>query len=237
MSWTYEIALRGAPDAQVALADWFASGPRAAFAAFPRLAHFDLYTPAEGSARDPYTCDGAGPLMLLLLDFTSREALAAAIKNNRVASALGTLPDGIAATGAAFERRFYPVGDDTAPAPLKAPFSYVVRYHRPAADEAAFIANYLATHPVTQAKLPGIRAIMCFLPIDELQESGRDNAAHNLAAADYLIGNEVVFDDIAAFNGAMASPVRQELRAHYHEFPRFTGANTHYPMTRSRLVG
>jgi hypothetical protein len=35
----------------------------------------------------------------------------------------------------------------------------------------------------------------------------------------------------------MASPVRHELRAHYHEFPRFTGANTHYPMTRRRLIG
>jgi hypothetical protein len=35
----------------------------------------------------------------------------------------------------------------------------------------------------------------------------------------------------------MASPVRQELREHYHAFPRFTGANTHYPMARTRLIG
>jgi hypothetical protein len=52
-----------------------------------------------------------------------------------------------------------------------------------------------------------------------------------------MIGNEVVFDDIGAFNAAMASPVREELRAHYRAFPRFTGANTHYPMTRRRLAG
>ena len=52
-----------------------------------------------------------------------------------------------------------------------------------------------------------------------------------------MIGNEVAFDDIDAFNAAMASPVREELRAHYREFPRFTGASTHYPMIRRRLVG
>ena len=52
-----------------------------------------------------------------------------------------------------------------------------------------------------------------------------------------MIGNEVAFDSIAAFNAAMQSPVRQELRAHFHEFPRFTGLNTHFPMNRTRLVG
>lgn len=70
-----------------------------------------------------------------------------------------------------FARRFYSVGDDTGPATLRAPFSYVVRYHRPAADKAAFIENHLATHPATQAKLPGIRAIMCYLPLDDLPGS------------------------------------------------------------------
>jgi hypothetical protein len=54
---------------------------------------------------------------------------------------------------------------------------------------------------------------------------------------DYMIGNEVVFDDIEAFNAAMASPAREELRAHYRAFLRFTGASTHYAMIRRRLVG
>lgn len=230
MSWTYEVALRGNPGAGEALRNWFASGPRQALNALPDLASLDLYTPAEGSARDPYNHDAAGPLMLLMIEFRRREALAAALAAGRVAAALGTLPPGITATGVAFERRFYPVGEGTVPAPLTAPFSYVVRYQRPADDEAAFIANYLATHPVTQAKLPGIRSVMCYLPLDELRD-------RNLAGTDTMIGNEVVFDDLEAFNAAMASPVRQELRAHFHEFPRFTGANTHYPMIRSRLTG
>ena len=52
-----------------------------------------------------------------------------------------------------------------------------------------------------------------------------------------MVGNEVVFDDADAFGAAMASPAREELRSHYREFPRFTGANTHYPMQRARLFG
>jgi uncharacterized protein (TIGR02118 family) len=121
-----------------------------------------------------------------------------------------------------------PYNDDDTPAPLQAPFSYVVRYHRPADDEAAFIKNYLDTHPVTQARLPGIRAIMCYLPLHELRAEGVGNP-------DYMIGNEVAFDDVEAFKLAMASPVRQELRAHYREFPRFTGPTTHFAMQRTRL--
>ncbi len=226
MDWTYEIALRGPAAAAQALGDWFSSGARETLAALPGLASFDVYTPAEGSARDPYNQDGGGPLMLVMLGFASRDRLAAALGKLM----LGPPPPTVAARGAAFERRFYPVAGEIKP--LSAPFSYVVRYHRPAEDEAAFVANYLATHPQTQGDLPGIRSIMCYLPLDDLRAK-----ANGLAVADYMIGNEVVFDDIDSFNAAMASPVREELRAHFRAFPRFSGAVTHDPMTRRRLTG
>ena len=58
-----------------------------------------------------------------------------------------------------------------------------------------------------------------------------------LAKAGYMLGNEVVFDDVAAFNRAMASPLRRELRAHFRAFPPFSGANTHWPTTRTRVGG
>jgi hypothetical protein len=50
-----------------------------------------------------------------------------------------------------------------------------------------------------------------------------------------MVGNEVAFDSPQAFNAAMASPLRAEMRAHFHTFPRFTGRNTHYPMMRRRF--
>jgi hypothetical protein len=233
MSWVYEIALRG--DAAAASA-WFEAGPRAALKQLPALACADVYTPAQGSIKDPYNHETSYPSLLLVLDFTSQEALAEAVKSGAIAKAIGALPDNTQATGAAFERFFYPVGTGTTPAPLDAPFSYVVRYHRPAEDEKAFIDNYLATHPITQAAMPDIRAIMCYLPIDALN-GGQGTHDGALAPANYMIGNEVVFDDLAAFNGAMLSPVREELRAHFREFPPFSGANTHYPMARERFVG
>jgi hypothetical protein len=58
-----------------------------------------------------------------------------------------------------------------------------------------------------------------------------------MPAADYMLGNEVAFDNVEAFNAAMQSPVRQELRRHFHAFPHFTGRNTHFPMNRTRLFG
>lgn len=237
MSWTYEIVLRGPPEQRADLPIWLETWTRDTVAGLPGLASFDLYTPADGPAFDPYNDDGAAPLMMLMLHFASRDALAAAVASGRIMASGGAPAPDIAITGTALERRFYPVGEDETPAPLQAPFSYVVRYHRPANDEAAFVKNYLATHPATEARLPGIRSIMCYLPLEEVHASDLPGAWTDVPPADYMIGNEVVFDDIEAFNAAMASPVRQELRAHYRAFPRFTGASTHYPMIRRRLVG
>lgn len=229
ISYAYEVALRGDAKQAERLSAWFSSGASQALSRLPGLTSLDRYLPIAGPSRDPYNHDGAGPLMLLMLDFPSQEALGAA--RPAIEAAFHTLPDEVAATGAGFKRIVYPVGKGEAPAPLEAPFSYVVRYHRPAEDEALFVQNYLATHPHTQTKLPAIRSILCYVPVDGVPHGGR------LADPDYMIGNEVVFDSPEAFGAAMASPAREELRAHYREFPRFTGANTHYPMQRFRLFG
>jgi len=224
--WVFELVCTGAAgriDEAVAWANRAARG----WAALPKLATLDLYAPVTGGAHDPFNDDGPGPLFIAMLAFPSREALAAAVASPELTSSLGGRPGDLAWTGSAFERHFYPVGGKTDP--LTAPFSYVVRYHKPAEDEAAFIRNYVDTHPPTLATLPGIRSVMCYFPLPI--------AADGLAAADYIIGNEVAFDSVAAFNTAMQSPVRQELRRHFHEFPPFSGVNTHFPMNRTRLVG
>ena len=162
-----------------------------------------------------------------MVAFSTRDALGAALAGVPLAAHVAANPPGLAVTCTAFERHFYSVGGK--PAPLHAHFSYVVRYHKPAEDEAAFIRNYVDTHPPTLAALPGIRSVMCYFPLPL--------AAPGVPPADYIIGNEVAFDSVVDFNIAMQSPVRQELRRHFHEFPPFSGRNTHFPMNRTRLVG
>jgi hypothetical protein len=227
--FVFELACFGPAAAAPAVRHWH-DGAAATWRGLPGLVSHDLYVPAAQGAQDPLVDDGPGPLLLAMLAFAGADALARALEGAAFAAPLPRLPAGVRAAGEAMECRHYPVAGAAAPGPLCAGFSYVVRYHRPAEDEAAFIANYLATHPATLARLPGIRNIMCYFPLDRPNPAG-------LARAGYMLGNEVVFDDVAAFNRTMASPVRQELRAHFHAFPPFSGANTHYPMVRTRVGG
>jgi len=224
----FELACFGPADAARAARGWH-DGAAAAWRALPGLVSHDLYVGVD-DAEDPLVEDGLGPLVMAMLAFVDARALDAVIATGALGAPLAKLPEDLRAVGEAMECRHYPVAGAAAPADLRAPFSYVVRYHRPAEDEAAFIANYIATHPPTLARLPGIRNVMCYFPLDRPNPPG-------LAKPGYMLGNEVVFDDVAAFNRAMASAVRQELRAHFRAFPPFSGANTHYPMLRSRVAG
>ena len=52
---------------------------------------------------------------------------------------------------------------------------------------------------------------------------------------DYLIGNEVAFDSVDAFNAAMRSPARDELRARSATLPAYGGNGSHVLMRRERL--
>jgi uncharacterized protein (TIGR02118 family) len=228
MDWTYELACSGTANGARDVDTWLDAATQA-WCDLPGLSALDLYRPIADGAHDPFNDDGPGPVFMAMLAFRSRAALAQALESAEFALSLGGRPSGRSFTGCAFERRFYPVGDETSPAPLTASFSYVVRYYKPAQDEAAFIRNYVETHPPTLGKLPGIRAVMCYFP--------QAIAAPGVLPAGTMIGNEVTFDDIVAFNAAMQSEVRQELRRHFREFPPFTGRNTHFPMNRARLVG
>jgi hypothetical protein len=210
--------------------DWHDQVVRPRWARLAGIGSYDVYRWLAGEAKDPYVDDGAAPELMVVLAFSDASQLARAIASEDFQKPLHELPAGIRLAGATMERRFYPVAGEAAASPLRARFSYVVRYQLPAEDEAAFVTNYVATHPPTLARLPAIRNIICYFPLRLPNPAG-------LADPDYLIGNEVVFDDVAAFNHAMASPVRHELRAHFRQFPAFSGRNMHYPMIRTRLAG
>jgi hypothetical protein len=230
MSWICEITVTGDEAEQPALSRWLAAVASVRWLALPRLRSLDIYEPASEKSHDPYNHQESNPLLIAILEFEAEAALQQAMNAASFTDVLEALPASFEATVNAFERVFYGWdGGETANV-LTAPISYVVRYHRPAEDEAAFIENYVSSHPPTQAKLPGIRSIMCYFPRPDL-------ACSKWPGLNYLIGNEVVFDSVDDFNGAMQSPVREELREHFREFPPFSGRNSHFLMQRRRLHG
>jgi len=230
MASVLEIACRARTDQAGDACRWYENEAIRAWSALPGLTVLDLYVPAAGSAKDPMVNDGPGPLFLLMLEFSGVAALEQAARSRGFAAPLASLPAGLELSADPMERLCYPVAGQTAAMPLSTPFSYCVRYHRPAEDEARFVDFYLTSHPPLLARLPDVRNVICYLPVQGIDSAG-------LPSADYMLGNEVVFDTIEAFNAAMASEARRELRADFARFPRFTGPNTHYPMDRTRLVG
>jgi hypothetical protein len=176
-------------------------------AGLPELLSLDLYTPAGDKTADPYV-DGAAPAHFAMLAFVS---LKRTIHRSAGANGAGVgAMSGTLLTCTAMRRSDHAVGGADAPAPLGAPFSYVVRYHRPAEDETKFVRHYVETHPPLLARLPGIRNVMCYLPLPWRHDGGA-------SAADYMLGNEVVFDQSSP-SAAMASPVRHDC-ARIRQFP------------------
>jgi hypothetical protein len=228
-NFVYEIACSGDRAHEQAVHTWAERHAAPAWTALPGLTAVDLYQPIHAGTHDPFNDDGPGPLLMAMLQFPTKEKLQAGLSDLRFKQSFANRPADVAATGTSLERRFFPVADTPNPELLRAPFSYVVRYHHPAENVAEFVSHYIADHPPILGKLPEIRSVLCYLPIDV-------EAADILAPADYMIGNEVAFDSPEAFNAAMASPVRHELRAHFKSFPPFTGKNTHYPMMRRQLA-
>jgi hypothetical protein len=227
MPFVYELALSGAATEAASATAWFEAGPAQAWARIAGLSALDVYRPVEGT-EDPYNKDDGPPLLIAVAEFASAGALEAAAPQLELS--LAGLPLATRATFTPMERKSYPVAGETTPGPLRAPFSYVVRYRRPAEDEAAFVAHYVADHPRLEGQFPRIRSVMCYFPLPTPK-------SELCAPADYMLGNEVVFDNVTDFNAAMQSPVRHEMREHFHTFPKFSGAVTHFPMMRERLVG
>jgi len=227
--FVYEIACTGDRASEETVRSWANRDAGPTWAALPQISAVDVYEMVRAATHDPFNNDGPGPLLMAMLQFSTIEALVDAISHPRFTESLSGRAAGLNFTGTSLKRRFFPVVGSTELGPLRAPFSYVVRYHHPAQDVAQFVSHYLADHPPILAKLPQIRSVLCYLPVEV-------NASGILPPADYMLGNEVVFDSPEAFNAAMMSPVRLELRAHFRSFPPFTGRNTHYPMVRRQLA-
>jgi len=215
-----EIVFAAAPTAR---SDDAAAGRH--WAKLPGLLALDLYLPAAAHDHDPHVRDGRSPVCLAQLAFSSLAELEQAAALPAFHAGLSCLQNALSCTALRCEA--FAVAGEQLPGPLTARFSYVVRYFRPAENEASFVRNYIAGHVPLLGRLPQIRNVLCYFPLPWRHASG-------LAVGDYLLGNEVVFDDAEAFGAAMRSAVRGELRVHYRALPRFA-RDTHYAMERRRL--
>ncbi len=179
-------------------------------ARLPALPGALVHTPDK--ARDPYLDDGAPPALVIQVYCPSVSQLESSVGK------LKHLP----CAAQAMEVREFAVPD---PAIRAEPYcTYLVAYEGPAQDEKAWHSHYLAHHPPIMAKLPGIRRLEVYLPVDWRCPDGwrRETCMQR---------NKVAFDSPAALTAALDSPVRKEMRADYARLPAFSGRVTHFPMS------
>jgi len=184
----------------------------AGLASAPGVQKMHVYTPDR--AHDPYLNDGAAPPLVLQFYFDSLALLEAAcdaalqpVRELCEVQAMQVLP--------------FKVPEPKAPV-----CTYLVAYEGKADDEKAWHAHYLANHPPLMARLPGIRELEIYLPVEWRSGPG-------WRRADCMQRNKVAFDSAAALTAALNSPVRKEMRADYAKLPAFSGRVTHYPMATS----
>ena len=171
-----------------------------------------VHTPAQ--AQDPFLDDGAPPQLVAQIYFATLEELGAEV---------GDLPP--SKHEVMLVRRF-----EVAEPRIRAdPWcTYLVRYAGPAEDADAWHAHYLAHHPQLMARLPGIRELEIYIPVDWAGTLPGERVRS-------LQRNKVAFDSPAALTAALDSPVREAMRADYAKFPPFSGQVTHFPMLTRKI--
>ena len=230
MALAHFLTVRGPAASADRLAAWFRDGPAAALAGFGGVDYVDLYTPSRADHADPYIEDRDGPILMVQTGHADHAAVRAMLTSPAFAATdleASGVP-GLRATHDVMNREFFPVAGEDEPRPMSAPLSFVVRYHGPCEDPALFTRHYREGHATGLARLPAVRNVLVYARIGWDDPTG-------IERADYLLGNEVVFDSIDALNAALNSPVRHEMREHVATFPGWSGHNTHYAMDRARL--
>ncbi len=170
--------------------------------------------------------DEGTPTLLVQALFTSPDGLTAALKDGSLVDFRELAIADCDITHQLFELVEHPISNTAGPAYGKARQSLAVRYYSTDDEEKnnGFRDAYVDGHPAALANFPAIQRVFCYLPV--VWEDPGDIQCSNI-----LIGNEVVFDNIENLNAALASSAMEVVGRHSRALPRFSGWNTHFPMT------
>ena len=201
--------------------------------ATPNVEKALVHSPAV--ATDPYVKDGAPPTLVLQLYFADLPELEAAVSRTGHLGALASHVEFPVLAAAdtvqqAMLVRSFAVPDPAFKTPPGEPHcSYLVSYEGEAEDLNAWHAHYLERHTVHMASFPGIRELEVYTRLDWV-------CLQSWRRANFMQRNKVVFDNPAALDRALQSPVRHAMRADFNAFPKFSGPNRHYAMA-TRVLG
>jgi len=186
-----------------------------------------IFTP--DTTDDPYLDRAPPPALAIQLYFAEIAAMEAALGGS---SALHALADtaqfpslaGAPATQQAMLTRAFAVPDAApTPPPGVAQCTYLVSYEGAAENPHDWLTHYLRHHPPLMVRLPGVRAVEVYTRLDWCAALPWPRVAH-------LQRNKVVFNDGAALRAALASPIRQAMRADFHRLPPYRGPVRHDAM-------
>jgi hypothetical protein len=210
-------------------------GIAATISKVPGLRSGLVMCPTPKQTAHPFPDNEPSPALVLQLHFDAIEALESAVA---VGGPLHVFADpqrhpwiqGRSISQQAMLTRRFPVPDATLRTPAGAlPCSYLVQYPGPAADINAWNAHYNTYHPPLMAKFPGVRAIEIYTRIDWV-------TGLNWRREDMMQRNKLLFDTPDALSAGLLTPVLQEMRADFNQFPPFEGGNVHYVL-QTRMIG
>lgn len=221
--WTlFIIADRGS--VEIGEADFDAT--RRVLEALPEMAHARIMVPERTPGDHPFAKDGAGPDLALQLYFETEAAATVAMTADSPLATLAPLVRaGNGVSHQLMKARAFATGSR---APADPCLTFLVSYRGPAEDLAHWLDHYDANHPPIMVRFPGIRVVETYRPITW-------TSALPFARATAMQRNKVVFDSFADLLAALASPVMIEMRADSATLPKWTGGNTHFPMTTWRI--
>ena len=211
------------------LRSYFLDRPLAFLEAVPEVVSIELYVPETDDVA--LFDESTAPTLMIQIDMKNAADAKALIQSDefrRLVLAESAYPAPVEKLALdVFETVHFPMPGQQAPPLRTAPLSFVVRYYGPIDDEAAFVRFYTENHPPILATFPGIRNVLCYLPLDW-------RSTETVSDSSTILINEVVFDDLDALNRALESDVLPRLRADGKRFAEF-GFNTHHAMRRERI--